>query len=94
MRDDRTARTLGKLNDKPLVICDTGHNVAGWKFLSQQIEKQPCTHRHIVFGMVDDKDVSSVLELLPKTDTTYYWTQSLNKEGYTRGKAMQDGTGT
>lgn len=68
-----------KLNDKPLVICDTGHNVAGWKFLSQQIEKQPCTHRHIVFGMVDDKDVSSVLELLPKTDTTYYWTQASTK---------------
>lgn len=79
MRDDRTARTLGKLNDKPLVICDTGHNVAGWNFLSQQIEKQPCTHRHIVFGMVDDKDVSSVLELLPKTDTTYYWTQASTK---------------
>lgn len=43
MRDDRTARTLGKLNDKPLVICDTGHNVAGWKFLSQQIENN---HAH------------------------------------------------
>ena len=29
--------------------------------------------------MVDDKDVSSVLELLPKNNTTYYWTQASTK---------------
>ena len=71
-----------KLNDKPLVICDTGHNVAGWKFLSQQIEKQPCTHRHIVFGMVDDKDVEHVLQLLRdklKNGVKFYWTQPSTK---------------
>ena len=78
-----------KLSDKPLVICDTGHNVAGWKFLSQQIEKQPCTHRHIVFGMVDDKDVSSVLALLPKVDTTYYWTQASTKRAIPVEKLFQ-----
>ncbi len=67
------------LGEKPLIVCDTGHNVAGWNYLSKQIEKQPCAHRHIVFGMVDDKDVSSVLELLPKNNTTYYWTQASTK---------------
>lgn len=67
------------LGEKPLIVCDTGHNVAGWNYLSKQIEKQPCAHRHIAFGMVDDKDVSSVLELLPKNNTTYYWTQASTK---------------
>ena len=67
------------LGEKPLIVCDTGHNVAGWNYLGKQIEKQPCAHRHIVFGMVDDKDVSSVLELLPKNNTTYYWTQASTK---------------
>lgn len=67
------------LGEKPLIVCDTGHNVAGWNYLSKQIEKQPCAHRHIVFGMVDDKDVSSVLELFPKNNTTYYWTQASTK---------------
>ena len=31
--------------------------------------------KHIVFGMVDDKDIDSVMELLPK-DAIYYWTQA------------------
>ena len=60
---------------KPLVICDTGHNVGGWQYLSQQLQSTPCQHRHIVFGMVDDKDVDGVLELLPR-DATYYFTKA------------------
>ena len=63
------------LCNQPLIVCDTGHNVGGWKYLSKQINHQECHQKHIVFGMVDDKDIDSVMELLPK-DAIYYWTQA------------------
>ena len=63
--------------ESPLTICDTGHNVGGWVYLSRQINDVRCRHRHIIFGMVEDKDVDGVLALLPK-DATYYFTKSDN----------------
>lgn len=65
------------LKRRPLVICDTGHNVAGWKYLAPQIESQPCQQLRIVFGMVDDKDLNTVLQLLPRK-ARYYFTQADN----------------
>lgn len=64
-----------KLSEKPLIICDTGHNTGGWEYLGSQIKAQPCHHCHIVFGMVDDKDLDTVLRLLPQ-DATFYFTQA------------------
>lgn len=58
----------------PLTICDTGHNIGGWKYLAEQIKNTHAKEKHIVFGMVDDKDLHTVLTLLPK-DAHYYWTQ-------------------
>lgn len=58
----------------PHAVCDTGHNVAGWQMLASQIMAQPARKRRLVFGMVDDKDLTHVMELLPR-DATYYWTQ-------------------
>ena len=66
------------IRTKPLVICDTGHNVGGWQYLSKQIKETPHNHLHIVFGMVDDKDIYGVMTLLPK-DATYYYTKADNK---------------
>ena len=63
------------LQKEPLVVCDTGHNVGGWNYLSKQIAAERCKTRRIVFGMVDDKDVSTVIGMLPK-DATFYWTQA------------------
>lgn len=66
------------IQTKPKVVCDTGHNVAGWNYLAPQIKHQKCNQLRIVFGMVDDKDIDSVMELLPK-NATYYWTQAETK---------------
>lgn len=66
------------VKETPLTICDTGHNVAGWEYLSKQINEVPCHRKHIVFGMVEDKDVEGVLALLPQK-ATYYFTKSNNK---------------
>lgn len=65
------------LNTNPLVICDTGHNVGGWQYLVPQIKAQPCKNLRMVFGMVDDKDISTVLNMLPK-EAIYYFTQADN----------------
>lgn len=71
-----------KLNDAPLTICDTGHNLAGWNYLAPQISSVKAETKHIVFGMVDDKDVVHVLQLLKEkleNRVKYYWTQPSTK---------------
>ena len=67
-----------KVGEAPLTICDTVHNVPGWKYLSEQLNNVKCDKMHIVFGMVDDKDIHGVMELLPKK-ATYYFTKANNK---------------
>ena len=71
------------LSNKPLTVCDTGHNVAGWEYLSEQIKRQKCKTMRIVFGMVDDKDINSVMSLLPE-NATYYFTQATCKRALDR----------
>lgn len=67
-----------KIADSPLTICDTGHNVGGWLYLSKQIKLQKCEALRIVFGMVDDKDIDHVMEMLPK-NAVYYFTRATTK---------------
>ena len=62
------------ISQNPLVICDTGHNVAGWEYLSRQLGRMP-RPLHIIIGMVSDKDVTHVLEMMPR-DAQYYFTQA------------------
>lgn len=67
-----------KIQEHPLVVCDTGHNVGGWQELVKQIKAQPCHRLRIIFGMVDDKDVKSVIHMLPR-NAIFYWTQASTK---------------
>ena len=70
------------LSQKPLTICDTGHNSHGLRYVAEQlsglIASSPhrlSPHRlHIIFGMVNDKDIDTVLGLLPE-NAVYYFTQ-------------------
>jgi dihydrofolate synthase/folylpolyglutamate synthase len=62
------------LKDQPLTICDTGHNIAGIAEVVQNIQATNFDQLHIVLGMVKDKDISGVLQLLP-TDAHYYFSQ-------------------
>ena len=63
-----------KLSDTPLVICDTGHNVGGWEYISHQLAAFG-GRKHMVIGFVNDKDVNHILEMMPK-DASYYFTQA------------------
>jgi dihydrofolate synthase/folylpolyglutamate synthase len=63
------------LSEQPLVICDTGHNEDGVKWVVRQLLKSSCEKLHIVWGMVGDKDVRGILKLLPP-HAVYYFTQA------------------
>lgn len=67
------------INDSPVVIADTGHNEAGLKYnfarLRSMLAERPGSRLHMVFGMVADKDIDHILDLLPK-DAVYYFTQA------------------
>lgn len=60
------------LREKPLVVCDTGHNSHGLQYVAKQIKELPHPHIWIVFGMVNDKDTEVVMRLLPKGDKYHY----------------------
>mgnify|MGYP001793223684 FL=1 len=56
-------------------MLDVGHNVDGMAEIKKQLELSDYHHLHIVIGMVKDKEVDKVLELLPK-HATYYFTRA------------------
>jgi dihydrofolate synthase/folylpolyglutamate synthase len=63
-----------RISDNPLVICDTGHNVGGWEYISKQLAEY-CGRKRMIIGFVNDKDVSHILEMMPR-DAYYYFTQA------------------
>ncbi|MBD9093424.1 MAG: bifunctional folylpolyglutamate synthase/dihydrofolate synthase [Bacteroides oleiciplenus] len=64
-----------KLQDTPTLICDTGHNVGGITYITEQLKEQSYRKLHMIIGMVNDKDIRGVLALLPK-DAEYYFTKA------------------
>lgn len=60
------------LSEKPLVIADTGHNEEGIKEVLENLKRYTYTKLHVVLGVVNDKDISKILKMLPK-DATYYF---------------------
>jgi len=61
-----------ELSNNPVTICDTGHNIDGIKAIVKQLSEINFNHLHFVIGMVSDKDVFSILHLLPKNATYYF----------------------
>jgi dihydrofolate synthase/folylpolyglutamate synthase len=57
---------------KPKIICDTAHNKEGLTYVMHQINEEGFDKLHMVFGVVNDKDVNSILPLLPKKATYYF----------------------
>lgn len=63
------------IQDSPRIILDVAHNEHGIHALLEQLASISFKMLHIVTGMVKDKDIDAVLNLLPK-NATYYYTQS------------------
>ncbi len=71
----RNTHLMGRwqiLNDDPLTIADTGHNVAGITEVVQQLAELHYDKLHFVLGMVNDKDIDHVLQLLPRNAEYYF----------------------
>lgn len=64
-----------KLGANPLTVCDTGHNADGIKEVVKQLAHCRYEKLYMVWGMVKDKDASTILQLLPK-DAYYYFCQA------------------
>jgi dihydrofolate synthase/folylpolyglutamate synthase len=64
-----------KLGSNPLMICDTGHNMAGVREVVKQIMQQKFNQLFIVWGMVKDKEADEILSALPK-NARYYFCQA------------------
>ncbi|WP_418639291.1 bifunctional folylpolyglutamate synthase/dihydrofolate synthase [Winogradskyella sp.] len=62
------------LGHKPKVVCDTAHNKEGLTYVMEQIKKETFNKLHIVFGVVNDKDLDTIIPLLPK-EASYYFCQ-------------------
>ena len=56
----------------PLTVADTGHNVAGITEVVRQLAEMQYGKLHFVLGMVNDKDIDSVLQLLPRNADYYF----------------------
>jgi len=90
----KTTGLLGrwqKLREHPTVICDTGHNPGGWDYLSRQLQNVRCRQMHIVFGMVSDKDVESVMHMLPRM-ARYYFTKASTKRAIPEVRLLELGS--
>jgi len=63
------------LGVQPKIICDTAHNKEGLQFTIAQLLQEDFQQLHIVLGVVNDKNLSTILPLFP-TKATYYFCEA------------------
>ena len=63
------------LRTSPLIVCDVGHNAHGLACTIEQLKKTNRKNLYMIFGVSADKDLDSVLPLLPQ-DAYWYFTQA------------------
>jgi dihydrofolate synthase/folylpolyglutamate synthase len=63
------------VHENPMVILDVGHNEDGIRQITRQIEITDHENLHLVIGFVKDKEINSLLNLLPK-HANYYFTKA------------------
>lgn len=69
-------QTLGK---HPLIICDLAHNEEGIKQITQQIAELNFNKLHFVFGVVKDKNIDTLLSLLPEKAQYYFCKANIDR---------------
>jgi len=63
------------ISNEPLIICDTAHNIDGLNVVVNQINKIQFNNLHFIIGLVNDKNIDSILSILPKK-AYYYFCQA------------------
>ncbi len=63
------------IGHNPRIVCDTAHNEAGLQEVLAQIQNTPYKKLFMVIGLVNDKNIDTILGMLPK-DAEYYFTKA------------------
>ena len=82
------------LQERPKVVCDTAHNREGLSYVMKQLEAEEFNELHMVFGVVNDKDLDSILPLLPKHATYYFCKPNIPRgmdETHLKDKFLDEG---
>ncbi|KAF2333254.1 bifunctional folylpolyglutamate synthase/dihydrofolate synthase [Flavobacterium daemonense] len=69
-----------QLGENPKIICDTAHNKHGLAVVMKQLQNETYENLHIVLGVVNDKDLESILPLFPK-EAQYYFCSPNSSRG-------------
>ena len=70
-----------KIGGAPLTICETAHNEPGIRAMMGKLKTMPFHRLHLVYGCVNDKDFSHILQLLNSellihnSELTWYFSQ-------------------
>ncbi|MBR4842640.1 MAG: bifunctional folylpolyglutamate synthase/dihydrofolate synthase [Bacteroidaceae bacterium] len=71
------------ISEKPITICDTGHNSHGFRYIVRQLEDMSSAPGsgtlRIVIGMAGDKDISHVLKMIPNNSVCYFTQASVKR---------------
>ena len=63
------------ISTNPRILVDSAHNEGGMRLVVEQLRKMPYRQLHIVMGMVNDKDLQPIFELLPR-EARYYFAKA------------------
>jgi dihydrofolate synthase/folylpolyglutamate synthase len=63
------------IRERPMVVLDVSHNEDGLRQVMKQVVLTEHRELHMILGVVKDKSVNKMLQLLPRT-AHYYFTQS------------------
>ena len=72
-----TLREADPAAGKAKIICDTGHNAHGLRWVAEQIDRISCDYENVFFilGLAREKDLSAIIPLLPR-NVSYIYTQA------------------
>ncbi len=79
------------LEESPRTLADSAHNVDGIRLAMEQVDEISFDQLHFVIGVVNDKDLSNILSLLPKT-AKYYFAKADIPRGLDAKKLKQVGS--
>lgn len=79
------------IHKQPLAICDSAHNESGIMAVCDELNKMNFDKLHFVFGAVNDKDLNTILSILPK-DAIYYFCKADVPRGLDKDELMKMAT--
>ena len=72
-----TLRKADPVAEQAQIICDTGHNAHGLRWVAEQVDRISCDYDNVFFilGLAREKDIDAIAPLLPR-NVHYIWTQA------------------